>query len=75
MALPEVDGGDGSGDGHPVGQQALRVGALVLALDGDGHAVRAVVAGDMGLVRPEIAQKDRGIVETGALREASEVES
>ncbi len=75
MTVPEVDGRHRPGDGHPVGQHAVGIGALVLALDGDDDGAGAVVAGDMGLVRPEIAQKDRGVVEAGALRKARDVEA
>ena len=61
-------------DGHPVGQHAVGIGALGLALDGDGDLAGAVVAGDMGLVGPEVAQRIAALSKRARCGKARDVE-
>ena len=73
MAAPKVDARHRTVARDPVGQQSGGIGALCLALDGDAYLTAAVVAGDMGFVRPEVRQQDRGIVQPGARGKAGQI--
>ncbi len=75
MTFPEVDGRHVAFGLHPVGRGALGVGAFRLPLDGDGHLAGTVVARRMGLVRPEVRQEDRGIVQPRPPGKARNIES
>jgi hypothetical protein len=54
IASPKINRRDIALNRHPFRQLARWIGALFLALDSHGQIPRAVIAGDMGFVRPEI---------------------
>ncbi len=58
----------------PIGAQALGVGAFAFAFDRVGHLSAAVVAGDMGFVRPTVGCERDRVVPICTFRQACDVE-
>ena len=75
MPVTQIDRCHAILDADPIGQHAFGIGALAFALYGDRDVARPVVARDMGLVRPEVRQEDRRIVEARTLGKGCDVEA